>query len=305
MQADDVVRVRDIWETQGAVTLDIADSANLYITERQGLLYERAVSTHSYYKHVRASISRCERLLPALWKSFDVRPGYPTIVLDCGPGTSDESASRYKYWSSSISMKKYFIIDMNRRVLDRAQTSISSPAGTSPEMIQSRFEDLNREEIVGFARCRCIYLFGSTLMNFEEPNALTLLRRLCQPGDGIAFVTMTREASAPLRLQMEAYCSPEVEDFVFEPLRLIGGKRVDFSAFIRPGQDRVEFCFRALRECNLRIPNELHLHRGDLVLTGFSRRPTAIEHLTTCESWFRLHESVEVGNGLILTVACI
>ena len=79
---DKGVSLRSIKRMDRCKLVDLADSANLYLTPRQGDLYAKAISSLSYNKGVLQPLFAAEDELPALLRS--VRPSFERGNGACG-----------------------------------------------------------------------------------------------------------------------------------------------------------------------------------------------------------------------------
>ncbi len=140
-------------------------------------------------------------------------------------------------------------------------------------------------------------------MNFEEEALAWMVNNLCRSGDSVFLVTVTRDSGLEPSCELRAYQTPEVTEFVFEPLRLLGGLRRDFEPALCWANGRLEFRFRVLNSVSLAgLPK---LVADDEVITGFSRRPSWDENQAFLGKVFQKVEVVLCEGGTAVGIGVL
>jgi uncharacterized SAM-dependent methyltransferase len=295
--------VRGLRRLRGRAVVDLAESANLYLTERQGLLYERAIGGREYRKTVLGPIERAEGALPWLWGEAFGRNRKPVAIVDCGPGTAAEALRHLGFLHRQALVSRYVAVDVNPRLLSRVAEAVGRRRGVPINTICARFEDLTRLQLPLPRATPILLMLGSTIMNFEVSAWIELIRGLTTTGDYLWVLEVTAPARRP-KQHASAYNTPAISAFTFEPLRLLAGRRQDFRSDLRWKGDRVEFGFRAVRAVTLG-QHGIHLRRGDAVVTGFSRRPSLAEHRSSMLSLCRDVHSYVTPAGVVASLGAV
>ncbi len=268
--------IRRVLRKGGRTLLDLADSANLYLTPAQGKLYESVLADGSYLESVAAPLAQAGDALALLLKSVaSLGARQPLTVVDCGPATSEESIRKLRALRHVVAVRRYVAVDVNSRLLSKVKAGVVADLGFPVTTIQKRFEELDSDALHKHAEGTVLLLFGSTCMNYEREVLRRLMHRLSFPGLLISLETLLRNDGV---LSSSEYASDAVARFAFGPLWLLDAvpEHFDFRSIAANGRVLLEFI--AKRRIRLDHPEAPPLLPGDRVWTAFSRRPTLLEH---------------------------
>jgi Histidine-specific methyltransferase, SAM-dependent len=268
--------IRRILRQAGSTLVDMSDSANLYLTPTQGRLYEGVLADSVYQKAVAGPLAEAGNGLATLLESVaSTEADEPLTVIDCGPGTAEESVRKLRSLRGVVSVRRYVAVDVNSRLLSKVKTGVVAELGFPVSTIQKRFEELDSHSVREHAEGKVLLLFGSTCMNYEHSELIRLIRGLSFPGMLISMESMLRTREA---FSSKEYESDAVIQFAFGPLGLLDAalEHFDFRSIAANGRVRLEFI--AKRSVRLRHPKIPALRSGDRVWTAFSRRPTLLEY---------------------------
>ena len=282
--------------------LDLAASANWYLTPQQARLYEKAVSTGEYMRDVLNSVRSAEEEFLRLWRSLNSSSQSDLTIVDCGPGAHEQGVSHLLMWQESCSLCEYIVIDVNARLLRKAVEVARKHLACTAKGVRSDFWDLKRDDLRLRDRSDILFLFGTTGINIDIVEFSSILSNFCLRGDRIALLEIVRKDDDGQQPSLQGYCSSAVDRFVFEPVRLLGGRRRDFVRAFRYQNGRIEFLFKSRREVELDGKVRFRLARGCSVLTGFSRRPTERELEMTYGEVFENFKSSAVRGGCVATI---
>src|ERR1700683_4583256 len=175
--------IRGIFREDERMVVDFTHSANLSLTESQGLWCETVLAAKHYRRSVYEPLSAAEVVLPQLLSAFlDEHPHHDLTVIDCGPASPEESVRKLEILSTVATIVRYVAIDVNSLLLSRIQAGVSQRFGISVHLLQSRFEDLEKVALRDRITGNSLLLFGSTGLNFEAYELTTLFRHLCPRG---------------------------------------------------------------------------------------------------------------------------
>ncbi|MFI5398246.1 MAG: L-histidine N(alpha)-methyltransferase [Candidatus Binatia bacterium] len=254
---------RDGW------ALDLAHSANLYLTDRQAHLYESVRSCRSYRRAVAEPLRQSRACLPTLLelvrRSAEVER--PLVLFDCGPGDPEDAVALASALAARVRLARYVIVDVNDTLLDETRTALQKAVDVTVETRSTAFErfSLRHEKLA--ADVDVVLFFGATGLNYQPRALARLLNQMGRAGTLVALQSLlvTPEQTPA------AYSERRIRSFVFEPIRLLGGNEADFRFGAARRDDRIDLEFVALRKIRLGRDN-LTLVRGDVVRTAFSRR---------------------------------
>lgn len=262
----------------GHTTLDLSESANLYLTPAQGRWFEAVLADATYQESVVAPLARAGNALPYLLGSVAPSAQNQALtVVDCGPATAEESVRKLRALQQVGVIRRYVVIDVNSILLARVKAGVAADLGFPVATIQKRFEEIDSGTLHQQCDGLVLLLFGSTGMNYEPADLRRLTRRLCSPGTLISFESLLRRDGV---LTAPEYKSDAVVRFAFGPLWMLGAALDQFDFRLLPAKDRVRFEFVARRRVRLEHPDAPCLRVGDRVWTAFSRRPTLSEYQT-------------------------
>lgn len=268
--------VRAIVRIGSQTVVDLADSANLYLTDMQARWYEGVLHDVNYNNTVAERLAEAADTIPCLYRSVaGAKARRPLAVVDCGPATAEESVRKLRLMAGVAKVTRYIAIDVNSRLLSKVRAGVHRDLGIEVTTVEAKFETLDRNIIERPTQGEILLIFGSTAMNYEPDVLISLLGRLSSPGIFISVETLLRNGVHTLAA---GYHSPAVETFVFGPLWLVGGRRDAFDFRAVESLDRVSLQFVAKSDVRLRHPEIPALRLGDIVQTCFSRRPTLSEH---------------------------
>jgi hypothetical protein len=246
-----------------------------------------------------------EKQLPELLVEMRLRGDRQLAIVDCGPGTLDDGRLHLNLISSEFEISSYLIVDVNSSLLESVASGLASDntcRGVST--IRRKFEDLDRSALAIPNDSDALFIFGSTAMNFDPEHLNKVIRRMTTSNDLVAFQALLR-TEAEAVIHVDRYRTPEIFDFTFGPLALAGADRESLVPEFRWLRDRVEFLFRAKDATKLRLDSIPHLDSGDLVLTGFSRRPTLREHEDILKSLFSKYSLIVSSDGVATSIGLV
>jgi uncharacterized SAM-dependent methyltransferase len=264
----------------------------LYLTDRQGILYEKAISSESYNKNVQLPLSRVKELIPLLWRGIHVGKTRPITLIDLGPAALEEATQHINLFKSNCDLSKYIVVDINEMLLERVADRLSIKYPGIISEICEQFENVTRDSIGIIPNSTAIFLIGSTAMNYQIPNLAKIMNKMAAPGDFFAITIILHNRRHLTSELTHDYESAHIDDFTFAPLKLIGGEKKDYKYIAFWNNDRVEFRFRAIRNSTLAHPKLKIIKPGDTFITGFSRRPSISKHLSDLELLFDVHRTI-------------
>jgi len=267
--------IRRIVKRGTHTVVDLSESANLYLTARQGEAYEAVVADQMYRESIAAPLAAGAEMLPHLLRSIATgKKVNPVTIVDCGPATAEESLRKLDSLRQVVTVLRYVVVDVNPRLVSKVKTGVVHSSAVPVTILRRRFEELDpsilRQHITGGA----LLLFGSTGMNYESAELVHLLRKLCFSGMLVSLESLLRDDEVLTR----GYESEAVIQFAFAPLSLLGASREQFEFRPSLSEGRVSLEFVAKRRTQLRHPEAPVLQPGDRVRTAFSRRPTLYDH---------------------------
>ena len=265
--------------------VDMANSANLYLADRQGSLYERAIQSPVYHDMVLEPLEVAEEILPYLWLELTGSGPKHIALIDCGPGIPRWGRSHIDLMTTVAHVSRYIVIDVNGELLSKV-VAAAKTEGIDVAKVEERFENVGRPDLRIPDGCEALFLLGSTVMNYEEEAIKSMLGSLAKDGDYVATQIQLRSTESEC-IDLSRYQSEEIAEFTFGPLELMGDKRSDFTSAFSCERGRIEFRFIARDHVHLGHPRCESLAPGDVVLTGFSRRPSLVEHQSALAMWFR------------------
>jgi Histidine-specific methyltransferase, SAM-dependent len=288
------VSLRSVSTVDGKKLVDLAESANLYLTAKQGGLYQKAIrQSPDYNSHILQPLYQAEVELPWLLNIARDFGDRDLTLVDCGPGTVEDGRLHIDMLAKFSRNLSYIIIDVNASLLDTVLRGL--PSIGSVVTIDKRFEDLERSHLEISDRSDALFIFGSTAMNFDLLYFKSILDRLTRPGDLVALQAVLCDDLDFVK-HVDRYITQPIIDFTFGPLELLGARIDQFCPEFRWSDNRIEFRFRALDKMLLLHPECRELDVGDIVLTGFSRRPSRIDYELEMKRLFR-HAATRVSAG--------
>jgi hypothetical protein len=297
-------RVRSIQTIGDRTYVDLADSRNLYITERQGELFERVTHTAAYRRNVTAPLREGLRYLPALAQAF-MKTVSGVLVFDCGPSDADSALFNWREIREAVRVSRYVVIDVNPRLLSSATRGLRKAGQADVEGRCQSFETFDRNAVDLEGGGPVAVLFGATGVNFDPGRLVDVLRGMTRAGDILCLQSIIRTGYLTSRTSFREYSSPAVREFAFEPLALLGGRPGDFEFRCVPSSDRFEFRFIANTSATLRLPENQELQRGSVVTTAFSRRPSIDEHEGFLQGVLSRHDTVITSSSVATSVGVI
>lgn len=275
--------------------MDLAESSNLYLTSSQGRLFEAVLRDREYIRRVSEPLAQARGALPHLWRLVSSAKDRRLTIIECGPAASNETVETLRLLSNAVKIQHYVGVDVNQRILRGVIDNVASRLAFPVTTLNKRFEDLTPAAFSQVNDSTVLVIFGGTCMNYEPDALRCLLEGLCRPG---WFVALESLVSVPSRVDANEYKSGSVVRFAFGPLDVLGAGLGDFDFEVATRRRRVELSFIARRQVRLGHPGIPILHRGDRVVTAFSRRPSASEFVQERARLFR-HFSTAIVEGTV------
>ena len=280
--------------------IDMADSANLYLTSHQGHLYSRVTQDEQYARGVLTPLIRGGLHLPELWKAITHDKGRKLVLVDCGPALEGDGKFHVDLFAPVSNLERYVALDVNQDLLSIAIDSLVKTS-IQVQTIQGTFERIPRSSLDIPPDSEALFLLGSTFMNYEIEAIRKIFSSLAQPGDLLALQALLQPDD---NIRPEGYESEDVLAFTFAPLELLGARQEDFIATVVWQSERIEFRFQAKTEIYINHPQCSLIEEGDIVLTGFSRRPPRREHEKELRSLFS-QSYTKISHGVATSIGLL
>ena len=255
---------------RGERFLDLTDSANLYLTQDQARLYRAATVEPGYsatvLSAVKTGVEEAAGVFHLLAKATD-----EVAVIDLGLGSADIVKSRYELLGRHLSIREVVAVDVNAELLRGATRALSQMALGPISGLNSKFTDA-LELRLHAAGLKKLIVLGSSCFNLSRTQLQRVISRLAEAGDLMLLQFLLHLPGAETSRIAAPYRSAEIASFVFEPIRLLGGRREDFTPHIGWESGCIAFDFVTKRGLALGAGIG-EVQPACKVRTGFSRRP--------------------------------
>jgi hypothetical protein len=245
--------------------IDLAYSANLYQTTEQALLYERVRRVGSYHDSVISPLYRSRSYLADVLRRRLPRR-QRVAFYDCGPDPA-EAAKLLRQLDETLNLERYIAVDVNGDLLTATQEALSEKRGLRVDKRLSAFESFSLANERLAKGTAVVLFFGATGINYSPRTLRALLQRMTKPRTIVSLQTIIGNAAD----SYEAYGDAATQRFAFEPLRLLGGTKEQFSFKVGLSRNRLDMLYVANERVALGR-ERLEVKRGDVVRTAFSRR---------------------------------